>query len=177
MTSTAIIILSSRSSIPLLDWNLHTQIIHRIGPEQISTNVEMVAGWASTGNIGSASSTTDQEKYSALFSAIEELSSLDEEDSHFIDNCTARAARHFLSLLSLYSVAAPQIFPHGGDAVVCKWSLADEITAYVTVADEVVSLHKYRSGSPLSPPMSFTSMSEQELIALMLQLGGNNGGR
>jgi hypothetical protein len=187
--------LANRSSLlSLVDRNLLTQIVHRTGPEQISTNFDVAMNWSATGfadfsavTISSEQSAVaapihfdattsriesivaDQKRYADLFDAIEELSSLDEEDSHFIDGGTARAARRFLSLLSLYSVTAPQIFPHGGDAVVFKWSAADETTAYVTVGDGFVSLRPYRLGEPLSPSVSF---NEQELTALILQLGG-----
>src|SRR5262249_47522672 len=72
--------------------------------------------------------------YGDLFAAIAQLERLDEEDSRYIDADAARAARAFVSLLSLYSVPAPQLFSHGGDTVVFKWMQGGRAT-YLTLVD------------------------------------------
>lgn len=112
----------------------------------------------------------NRNKYLDVFSAIDELSNLDESDNRFINNDTAQAARHFASLLNLYNVAVPQIFPHGGDALVFKWSVEDSDT-YVTIGDDdSVSLRTYHRGTPTSPIMNFSKT--RDIVPLMLQLGG-----
>jgi hypothetical protein len=109
--------------------------------------------------------------YGDLFTAITQLEGLDREDTRFVDQDSARAARAFVSLLSLYSVAAPQLFSHGGDAVVFKWARPDQ-TKYVTLVDGTASLRAYISGQPTGPAKPFRISAESELVALMLGLGG-----
>jgi hypothetical protein len=109
--------------------------------------------------------------YGDLFAAIVQLETLDQEDSRYIDADSARSARAFVSLLSLYNVPAPQLFSHGGDTIVFKWMQSDRAT-YVTLVDGTASLRGYVSGQPIGPAKSFQISEESELVALMLELGG-----
>ena len=109
--------------------------------------------------------------YADLFAAIAHLERLDQEDSRYIDTDAARAARAFVSLLSLYSVPAPQLFSHSSDTIVFKWTQPDCAT-YVTLVDGTASLRGYVSGQPIGPAKSFQISVESELVTLMLGLGG-----
>ena len=110
--------------------------------------------------------------YSRLHGAINDLEMLEARDPHSIDSTTARSTRLFLNLLCLYSVPAPQIFPHGGDAVTFKWIGEGQPDKYVTYGDNVAILREYRSGIPVAGPLHVDTRSQVDLLSLMLRLGG-----
>ncbi|UVC12948.1 hypothetical protein [Mesorhizobium onobrychidis] len=77
---------------------------------------------------------SDSMKFSALFTAIDQMLALPEGFSDGVDKATAIDAERVLAFIESSGVEAPKIFAHGGDAVVFTWD-KDQISRYVTISD------------------------------------------
>ncbi|MBP1859780.1 hypothetical protein [Rhizobium herbae] len=86
-----------------------------------------------------------EEKYNALFEALNLMRSMDEDESMFIDADTHRNACSVLSLLSYRKVAPPKVYSHGGDAVVFTWVIAGQ-SYQLTVSNGTATLGKRVKG-------------------------------
>jgi hypothetical protein len=88
------------------------------------------------GFVGDASSQlpdVDAWKFVSLYSAIDQMHLSPAGFSEAIDDETANDAERVLAFIDASGVDAPNIFSHGGDAVVFSWEM-DKINRYLTIS-------------------------------------------
>lgn len=108
-------------------------------------------------------------KYISLFSALSQLSVLDESDPAAIDEDTHEKAEIVLSLLAAKAANPPKIFSHGGDAAVFSWTDFDGLK-YITVSGGCAVFSKRDRGEkPVT--IGVADMDELNSIELLPSFG------
>ncbi|MGA1831637.1 hypothetical protein [Rhizobium wenxiniae] len=83
--------------------------------------------------------------YAALYSALQEMSELDDEEAMFIDADTFRSACSALNFIRYYELPTPKVFSHGGDAVVFTWDFG-QASLQLTVSNGIAALGRRVKG-------------------------------
>jgi hypothetical protein len=74
------------------------------------------------------------------------MASLPDGSDQAIDSETKEEAEQILGYLNLYDIPPPQIFSHGGDAVVFTWDTS-KVTRYMTVSGGEIGVLDVHSAS------------------------------
>ncbi|MEY9829810.1 hypothetical protein ABIA25_001625 [Sinorhizobium fredii] len=75
----------------------------------------------------------DEVRFWNVFAVLGEMHDLPEGTDQAIDDETYKEAERILGFLKLYDIPAPEVFSHGGDAVVFTWD-GERTSRYATVS-------------------------------------------
>jgi len=109
---------------------------------------------------------SDALKFSALFSAIDEMLALPQGFSDGVDKATALDAERVLAFIESSGADAPKIFVHGGDAIVFTWD-KDIISRYVTISDGDAAFLVVNKLTKMQCPYQIVPLDAPQISALL----------
>lgn len=110
--------------------------------------------------------------YPATSEYVEALTELDDDDPDYVDQDVADRANQVLNIISVASKApAPQVFSHGGDAVVFTWE-GSHVAKLLTVTTTSLRLLAATRGSKDRQSVSIDLDKNEDRLLLIQTLGG-----
>lgn len=105
-----------------------------------------------------------------LFHALDRMGELPEHADQSIDQETKEEAEEVLNLIQQYDIDPPQVFSHGGDAVVFTWK-RDRRNRYLTVSGGEIAVLDVDSVSRVECSYPFIPLRSHQLENCMARIG------